>query len=590
METTRQSSSEESFFNQERYRLTEQERSQIDALVVKLGIYDNNSILQEFHNRLDAEQALFALGPKILPYLREALSGSLYKKFLYTLFQDALAEAEDLELVLDSAGSEGIYNNSDTSAAAHVSDTLLRLIYSIRTENPANIRLIEISNKLTSILDSTGIDRNVLFSYLEALAATGTPGTRSYIDNARLLPHEKAHFLSFLSSPRNFANRQRYRFVTLADITHDQAIDQEPTHSHAETQRAEKTAHESASSASKKASKAVKIVRSYLEDSPLQTVRPALNLHIYNFLSDHPQATDADLTGELDRYQKIIEKETEAAKEKGLPTVGVEIEVPSNFFPFVFYDKDGFSHKPQKIMDLLAMGLTPKQEFTNNSPTEIEFPPTHSAATQNRMIFELRKAGLVPIDNTFASMHINIGGTKKFNSHSYDSENRRVRAKIIYPVVAEAISDILTFAFIPAGRVASRQSYYMNAWEIKEAHSLTMRVENALSRFRVEFRTPRVVGKNTYRLIHEVQVLSVLLSRENTEYDSLRNNFLQRVLKLLQKYHLYSGIPHSDKKQAAEVLRKEYQKKLRGEQNLISDARSLMTEFVLAIQKRRMEK
>lgn len=568
---------DEELANSAIYYLSPENKEHIDRAVETIRSAEHSSDQEDISRMHDAEQTILNLGPKVLYYLKNKLSSNPHEKYLFTLFMNNLATGLDLDLLLQTARDPAIYNNLDASAASNISETLARIIYEIRTDYGHTQNLDIIASTLIPILNSPSIPSTVRYSYLTALAATGTETASEYIHHLTNLGTSRINQLRiYLSSHEDpYPLTHRYIFppqqqapenspqdtysngyqIAALDETDepDQYDPDEDDENEGEPERI-----------SEDAIGAVDIVNGFLKGMVhTKTVKPALYLHVYNLLKQNPEADAEAVFARLKHVQKLIDEELKISTNKELPTIGVEVEVPYKTFPFE--SKIDFK---QLRMDLENMGIIVKREGTDRLPTEIEFPPTYSAKTQNRIIYELRRLQLIPIDKTFASMHINIG--------SRDKEYPGVR--LSFESTARPISDLLTYAFIPAGRVASR-GHSRYAWKLKTGFDVDNGgiYENKWNR--IEFRTPRIIGKNTYRLLQETQNLGVLMFSDKADIAKLRQQFKKDVLSLLAEYNLKPNLPENNQQKAAEVLKDQYQKKLKGEKNLIDDARRLMTEY-----------
>lgn len=340
-----------------------------------------------------------------------------------------------------------------------------------------------------------------------------------------------------------------------------------------------------------RADKAMNYVNKYLETQVSHpTSETALNLHIYNFLKQHeeefrtdpkyrdyPEVIDDKVLGELKRFGRVLLDELVYADNSNIPSVGVEVEVPYDVFPM---DEPQYRALVENLGD---MGVEVEREVTDNKPTELKLPPTTSARTQNRMLLELRKMGLIPLQGRFASLHISLGISEGMVNRYIDKQ------AVTY------VSDLLTYAFIPAGRVRSRgyseKSVFIGKTGGREVKN-SLDWENMITR--IEFRTGRIVGPNTYRLINETQLLGCMLLSKNIRFEVLRKHFKEDFEALLQKYSLTPNLSQTDKEQAAQAIELAYNQKSQHRKsgrvnsweecdNLIDASRYLMTEYALKV-------
>lgn len=309
-------------------------------------------------------------------------------------------------------------------------------------------------------------------------------------------------------------------------------------------------------------------VAKFTERLPFKrTLLPALKLHMFNWTGNHRSASLPDALRELQGFRRLCDKEIKASKNPHLPSIGTEIEVPSYHFPL-----DEPSNAPL-VKWFEKMGLSPHQEITERKPTEFALPPTNSASAQNRMIYELQKAGFIPKDKTFASLHINLGVPSGVNSDNLDDG------------LMCAISDLLTYAFIPAGRIRRRgcDDYAVTVNDNNIYTAKQGKLRHCASR--VEFRTPRIIGPQTFRLTEETQHLGVLLFEQSPTFLGIQEEFIDEVSALLESHDLELDDPAIRPDNSADAISKALREKRLhpGRPNLRDQSRSLMGRYAREI-------
>lgn len=297
--------------------------------------------------------------------------------------------------------------------------------------------------------------------------------------------------------------------------------------------------------------------------------RTLVQLHMFAYAWEHPDTDPDSLKKELTRYNtEVLSEEAELAADTEFPSIGVEIEVSGKIIPFDTYIYGSI------ISKLMEMGFIFDYEMYS---VEIKTPPSHSARVQARMILELQQLGLVPRGTDFfCSLHINLG---------LKTENW---TRILGP---ESLSDVLTYAYVPAGRIRNRNyatvAYRNNDEEFKKIIPIKQGIE--LERW--EFRTPRVNGRLTYRMLVEAQRVGSLLQNTTEEGKNLKKQFVEAVYNLRENYGLPANAPADHKDTAAKAVSNAWQVKKHNiqlrkqnpeaplEPNLIDEARAIMHRF-----------
>lgn len=239
----------------------------------------------------------------------------------------------------------------------------------------------------------------------------------------------------------------------------------------------------------------------------------ALLLHLLNFYRLNPFASDEEGEMRCRKLDFLIKREEECLEDKTLPTIGLEIEVGYNFFPY----EGNFA-----ALLLKNLGLNVDEEVTSRRPTEFRFPPSASAWVQSRILLELKRAGAIPIDTSFASMHVNLGyisGEVDFNDDQTEEWFALVSALATTGYVsAKRFSTVLHGIF---------SSYRTNRWAISPV-KLGQEVNNVT---RMEYRTFRVNRHYTYRMLQELQQIGRLFMKNGDQ--ALKDEFLLDIKEVL---------------------------------------------------------
>ncbi len=579
------------------------------------SIVENNvSILRSTEYRFDdestekncnASEAILSLGRSALPSLYSNLIESSNRTpsdtFTFTRYLSALAEPEDLDLVLRTLKREDVINNSDGSSRNKVATTLMRCAQDIITNDPHDKRLSIISDGILRLLKDTEFRSSTgKFSLELALALTNTNQAISYLNtlterdrndiNAVLNQRSILNAMSareHFQTWREILENREYNdfrddydtFEELGNLDFDESFyedEDSPGFTASVTALRDDVLDSLDDKVKSRIAKPKNISSIFFEsNSSLDSLferahrcyyeskiaigesKTLLELHAVNIMRRYPEATDDDIVKELKRYSIVLKEEAEYEDDSSVPTIGVEVEVDGKFFPQT-------NHQVMYFLNQTGIDTS----FEENS-TELKLPPSYSAAVQARMIFELQRMGVIPTDSQFASMHINIGvdSNKKYEG----------------PTIGN-LSDLLTYAYVPHARVLTRnwnQSFIDKSSETDD----TGQLRDYQSMGRIEFRTPRVLNIVTYRLLKDVQRISKIFSSSH-EFHDIAMQFDDDVLALLKKYNLHPDMPSTAKRQAANAIEDAYKIKLENktalkegrpvQANLIDDARLLM--------------
>ena len=518
----------------------------------------------------NAKQTILAYGERDLPFLKEELVTKDFSEegtpniYLFSGFVSALAGPESLDLILETLSLDSTRDIADDLLA-----TIEIIVSEVRQRDPQDEFLSEAIQKVAaSCLYEYNISR--------IIAASGIKEARDILGAAG---EDDVCLRNLLAGNFEEFGIRRYRFDTWDEVLAarrrsesepprfdtgaEKEIDESPT-----IQRGRSVLGMVDTNLSEVFGENLGISKTFL---------PAIYLHMFNYVDRRgcTEVSEEEFIREMRRFGSLVRNDVLAANDEQLPSIGIEVEVPNKLFPF-WYD----SAYGDLAMVLETFGLDVKEELTTNTPTEIALPPSNSAAVQNRILLELRRLGVVPLDRRFASLHISLG----------IPENA-----IVDPEVEWLVSDILTYAFVPASRVRNRGYSSGDVIpnkdkDVEEFFSVkdTAKAREKVSR--LEFRTPRVVGPNTYRLLHEVQLVGSLLIDSSSSAQLLAQEMLVEGDKLLASYGLEPSDPGRRKEVAAEAIEKAAMAQEKGEPNLISASRHFITKYSLAAAKLRDER
>jgi len=171
-----------------------------------------------------------------------------------------------------------------------------------------------------------------------------------------------------------------------------------------------------------------------LKEEVAPTVISALQLHMFNFLFKHPQASDEDILLEFTKIQRLSEKENEASHiNNPLPTIGIEIEIPDNVLT------------PEKIDILNKFDISNKEEGSNLWEVNPDY--SYTAEVQARIIQELGHLGALRVEDPL-SLHVNFGMPTGLVHSVLD----KYQDEIIL------INDLLIYGFVSEERILKRKT------------------------------------------------------------------------------------------------------------------------------------
>jgi hypothetical protein len=245
-----------------------------------------------------------------------------------------------------------------------------------------------------------------------------------------------------------------------------------------------------------------------LHDIP-EKIMPVLNLHVFNDLiwNEDETYSEEDKERTLKKFRSFIEAEQEAEASLFLPTIGVEVEVPSKF-----------DVNNELCRATEALGIPKDADESWEFSTDFSY----SAHTQSALIHELIRGGFIETENDGEkngrkirgsgdfSMHLNLGVYPEIRDRLRKDE----RLQSHYEHSADVLVNALTYAFTSPDRLnkrktSSRVETFKDSVPTKKKRT-SYEVKDATSN-RLEIRSLEVRDKTVYRLLSESQLLGEAL-------------------------------------------------------------------------------
>ena len=245
-------------------------------------------------------------------------------------------------------------------------------------------------------------------------------------------------------------------------------------------------------------------VKELLQDEKFEpTAQPAIEFHMANFLSLHPDAKDEEIERELLKVHGLSDLEEEAKDKKALPTIGIEIEIPEQY---VFEEK--------KYL-LTSLGI--KHESVNDASLyEVNPSFSYSPWVSARILQELATSEMLPVKTSedgkekmiepgSLSLHINFGIPPEVVFYDVNRGTDDTKR----------IVDLLTYAFVSGERIQNRKtnkSHYIKydaSLSDKNSKNGNIMPENP-DTIRFEVRTTEFKDYTTFRLLAESQAIVAL--------------------------------------------------------------------------------
>lgn len=283
-----------------------------------------------------------------------------------------------------------------------------------------------------------------------------------------------------------------------------------------------------------------------LDDVP-DRLKPALRLYFFNNIMDRngqdPEGGyDKEVVDGIKRFKSFIENEKNAERDKVLPPIGIEIEIPDKFNEFTIADYDLFY-------------ATEDLGIPAGKDVRYEFAPQYSfsAKSQSMLTHELIRGGFIEtLDRNGKKevrgkgdfpLHINLG----FPASLKSDEN-----KMNFEKSADILANALTYAFSSPERLRKRidrSRFKTQLAESPEIINKNRNFDDTMEEWqRLEIRSLEVRDATLYRLLSEAQLLGAALFRnvstenpENVYQITLKNiwqEFEKNFNDIIRDYHV----------------------------------------------------
>jgi hypothetical protein len=294
----------------------------------------------------------------------------------------------------------------------------------------------------------------------------------------------------------------------------------------------------------------------YLEEIP-EGLKPAIRLHIFNdyIQREDLRGEDGGIKQEREiekRFRSFIEEEKKAEENPYLPTIGLEIEVPQDFWIQINFFKATTTLG-------IPVGFDEAWEFATNF--------SHSARAQSLLVHELIRGGF--IETTGDDKSKKIRGEGDFSLHlniGVPPELKLTHKEIVEKInfKADILTNALTYGFVSPERLNKRKTAtrlklkegidaekkkkikreVKNEQQAQEAEALIPPNEKLWQR--IEIRSLEVRDKTLYRLLIEAQNLgAAFLSSLQKEPDETEKkltkvwcNFEKEIMSVLSEKSL----------------------------------------------------
>lgn len=307
-------------------------------------------------------------------------------------------------------------------------------------------------------------------------------------------------------------------------------------------------------------------------------LKPALCLYFFNNIIDRkgndPEGGyDKEVQDGVKRFKSFIESEKNAERDRVLPPIGIEIEIPDKFKEFTIEDYDLFYATED-------LGIPAGKDI------RYEFAPhfSFSAKSQSILTHELIRGGFIETmgkngkkeirgEGDFP-LHINLG----FPVNLRSEEN-----KMNFEKSADILVNALTYGFSSPERLKNRTDRFRFKTQLAESPEMTKQDENFYDKIegwqRLEIRSLEVRDETLYRLLSEAQLLGAALfsnfstsSLEDAHQTALKNiwqEFEKNVDKIIDEYYLnYNDLDRSKLKSRLILKYSQLSNKMR---NLITE-------------------
>ena len=537
------------------YEWTEEEKERIRTAANVIKRFENTYAVGEEAQKAecDAEQTILAYGHRVLPFLREQLSGSEMQNSKYARFLDALSQEEDFDLILTGLKKAGTMTLNEVNLLLR---SLVRILRDIRQRDSHDLRLEKAGQELLVMLDTVELSW-VKNSAIMALCTTGVREALAYINEKRA-ELEQGHsrgvgydnrrndyddFKETFTDPEaemmyigreefyTWKEQQQMREETRESNYEEYTADSEVEEIFPGLSSEIEQLEEQSGLNFEKEIEANKIVDRLFKNYPdlEKTAVPAIRLHMFNYVLANLDTNQEDINQEWEHIERLSKIEKEAQEEiNPLPTIGVEVEIPNS---------KTVHSRTSKILTFLNIPHGYESLPSERGEKLLEVNPnfSYNALTQARIIQELTRLGAirrvqyegekhlrVPIPDIL-SMHINFGlpAEIKGNVAFYQGDLYRV-------------NDVLTAAFASSDRIYNRKTstsltWYKSAVKTKKHKKVESAVEESAKKndegperyFRLEMRAVEFKDYPSYRLLVEAQRLMAMLIAHIKEQENI---------------------------------------------------------------------
>ncbi len=273
-----------------------------------------------------------------------------------------------------------------------------------------------------------------------------------------------------------------------------------------------------------------------------ETIKPAIQLFFFNNLN----AFDSQLSEEerntmnhrtLEKYKQYIVLEKKAEEDPLLPTIGVEIEVPSDF-----------------PVDEKYFSATEYLDIPNGYDQAWEFACkfSYSASTQNFLVHELIRGGFIETEEQQErkkirgsgdfSLHVNLGLPLELTAYLNNPKNiTKDQAYNEYGERADRLVNALTYGFSSQERLNNRKTKIRmnltNYAEKSKKRSSATAEEQPEQWSRLEIRSLELRDLTFYRMLKEAQLLAAALFSRSLEVGGKEETGLSRAWKLSKAWN-----------------------------------------------------
>ncbi|MBP9762233.1 hypothetical protein KBD34_01310 [Patescibacteria group bacterium] len=437
-------------------------------------------------------------GAKCLFYLRELVAAQKLSISDYAQVHAALGTSspDDIDPVLTILAGERIHKNSSEIALAFLLKYLARVVIEIKAGTQWDDRLQVIQDTL---FDQPALfsvkNKTVLVDLAQVLRALGTLQSAAVLREKIHPLAQKLGMLGNLQAIQRLPLRaEQWALLTSERVATAQGVALDSPLSPKASSLIEEGAFREFLEQRALCSRAREMVEG-LPSVP-STAQPALRLQIYAAMREEVAGGSVDWKQVQSSCKRLLQHEAQYARtDLHLPTIGIEVEIPSIFFTF----------RHREV--LLELGIPTSREDARLNEMSPEF--SHSPWIQASLLQGLVRMGAVPSVATSVgglvrvandvpfSLHVNLG--IPFGVPEALDKLEKMREEIAY------LNDALTYAFASPERALFRKTDV--AFSLKHDAERSNKMSNKTQAARLELRAGEFRGFPTYRLLAETQCL-----------------------------------------------------------------------------------